>query len=171
MQPSCDHLVIRLAVIADLGAITEIYNHAVQHGVATFDHGPRTIADQYAWLNNRSDRFPVFVAELAGKVVGWAALQPFSHRDGYYATAETSCYVQPEYQGRKLGTRLTETLVAAAKERGFHALIGLVEETNTISIQIGQKMGFEVVGRLPQVGHKFGRWLDVAVMHRILDSR
>lgn len=167
---SSSEAMLRRAVLADLGAITEIYNHAVRHGVASFDHHPRAIRDQYQWFNNRGARYPIFVAEQEGRVVGWGALLPYSSRQGYYLTAEASCYIDPSYQGRQLGTQITERLIETAESIGFHVLIALIEESNHASIHIAEKLGFCRAGCLPEVGRKFDRWLNVVIMHRKLGS-
>jgi L-amino acid N-acyltransferase YncA len=162
-------LKVRRATRADVPAITEIYNEAVETTTATFDIEPRTIEDRMAWLNAYSERFAVLVGELDGRVVGWTSLRPWSGRAGYDGTAETALYVHSEYRGRGIGRKLKLELIDEARRQGFHALIVRVTEDSKASIQLNLATGFVHVGTLKEVGRKFGRLLNVHIMQKILD--
>ena len=100
--------VIRPAELADLPAITDIYNEAILTSTATFDTEPKTLDDRRQWFQAHSERHPILVAELSGRVIGWASLTPWSDRRAYDETAETSFYVQSESRGHGIGRGLHE---------------------------------------------------------------
>src|SRR5690348_6590381 len=153
-------VMIRRAVVADIPAITEIYNEAIATTTATFDTEPKTTAERLAWLESHDQRHPVLVAVVDGKVVGWASLSKWSDRQAYADTGETSFYVKSEYRGKGIGRRLKETVINEAQRLGFHSLIARVAQDSRESIHLNESFGFEHVGVLRQVGRKFGRLLD-----------
>ena len=161
-------VVIRRAGSDDIAAITEIYNEAILTTTATFDLEPKTTADRAHWLEARSERFGVLVAEIDGEVVGWGALTPWSDRAAYADTAETALYVHSSYRDRGIGRRLKQALIDEAKRQRFHTLIARVTEDSAASIHLNRSFGFAHVGTLQEVGRKFGRWLDVLIMQKLL---
>jgi L-amino acid N-acyltransferase len=164
-----DNLVsVRLAVQADLGAITEIYNEAVLTTTATFDTEPKTPADQQAWFVSHGGRFAVLVAEQAGAVVGWASLSMWSDRPAYSGTAETSVYVRSDCRGRGIGRVLEEAIIAHAVEFGFHTLIARIAGESAASLRLHETLGFVRIGTMKEVGRKFGRLLDVHILQKML---
>jgi phosphinothricin acetyltransferase len=104
----------------------------------------------------------------AGRVEGWSALNPFHARVGYRFTAENSVYVAADCRGRGLGGQLLGPLVEAGRARGLHAIIAAIDATNEPSLRLHARFGFEKVGHFKQTGFKFGRWLDVIYMERLL---
>lgn len=107
-------------------------------------------------------------AAREGDVLGFASYGPLRPYDGYRLTAEDSVYLVDGAQGRGLGRALIEGLVARAEETGQHSLLGMIEAGNAASIALHARCGFTEVGRIPQAGLKFGRWLDLVIMQRIL---
>ena len=81
---------------------------------------------------------------------------------------ESSVYVDEELRGRGVGRRLMRELVALAQARGFHTMIARVASGHKASVQLHEAVGFTVVGTEQEVGRKFGSWLDVVVMQRML---
>lgn len=160
---------IRRAAVADLAAITAIYNEAILTTTATFDTEPKTVADRTAWFQAHDERHPILVAELDGAVVGWSSLTKWSDRPAYDDTAETSFYVQGQYRGRGIGRKLKEATVAEARQLGFHTLIARVAEGSQESLHLNEAVGFQLVGTLKEVGRKFGRLLDVHILQLMLD--
>jgi phosphinothricin acetyltransferase len=162
----------RLARLDDASAIAEIYNHAVTTSTAVFDLRPRTLAEQQEWLAQRSGAHAVIVATADPgddpTILGFASLSPYRDRPAYATTVESSVYVHPEHHGQGIGRTLLERLVAVATEHGFHAMIARIADGNEASIALHRAVGFDLVGREREVGRKFGRWLDVVVMQRLL---
>jgi phosphinothricin acetyltransferase len=162
-------LTVRLATLADAEAIRGIYNHEVLHTVATFDLVPRTLEEQRAWLASRQGAFTTIVAEDgAGEVVGFAGLSPYKERAAYRTTVEDSVYVRRDRHGLGAGRRLLDAVLDAATESGFHAVVARIEASGTASRRLHAACGFELVGIEREVGRKFNRWLDVAIMQRLL---
>ena len=163
--------VLRPARAGDAPALSQIYNHAVLHTTATAQEVPETLAERLAWLDDHArGNYPVLVAE-AGTVVAWGSLSPFLPRSGYRYTAENSVYVHPDWQVQGLGKRLLGALVEAAQDNGFHALVALIDGGNQASLALHAAFGFTPVARMPQVYHKFGRWLDLVIMQRLLGDK
>jgi L-amino acid N-acyltransferase len=159
---------IRLAQRDDSEAIRQIYNLEVSTSTVTFDLVPRTAADQLQWLEARSGAHAVIVAEVDGEVVGFASLSPFRDRPAYNSTVEDSVYVRADQRGTGLGAALLEELLTLAGQHGFHTVIARIVGGHDASIGLHQRLGFEEVGLEREVGRKFGKWLDVMVMQRLL---
>jgi phosphinothricin acetyltransferase len=157
-------MVVRPATLDDAPALADIYNAEVTTSTVTFDLVPRTIADQRRWLSDRSGAHAVLVAEDAGEVVGFAALSPYRDRPAYATTVEDSIYLRADRRGTGLGKVLLAELVATARQHGFHAVMARVVGDHEASIALHRSVGFDLVGVEREVGRKFGRWLDVAVL-------
>ena len=161
---------IRPATRPDLPGMLEIYNEAVLHTTATYDYEPRTLEHRTQWFEERQrDHYPVFVAvDGSGRVTGWSALNPFHVRIGYRFTAENSVYVAADWRGQGIGKLLLGPLVEGAKARGLHAIIAAIDADNQASLRLHAAFGFERVGHFKQTGFKFGRWLDVVYMEKLV---
>lgn len=162
------HIILRDAAIEDIESIAKIYNHYVLHGTATFDTEPKSVADRVAWLDSHGPRHPVLVALLDEEVVGWGSLSPWHPRPAYNDSVEVSTYIDPKHVGNGIGSLLMEALVARASDIGHHAVISQIVAGNEASLALGQRFGFTEVGRLPEVGRKFGQLLDVVLMIRLI---
>ncbi|MBC8003527.1 MAG: N-acetyltransferase [Opitutaceae bacterium] len=165
-------MIIRETRREDLPAILEIYNDAVLHTTATYDYEPRTLEHRIAWFEDHQKQdYATFVAEeLGGEIVGWSALNRFHDRAGYRLTSENSVYVAARHRGRGVGKLLVPPLIEAAKRRGLHAIIAVIDATNDASIRLHSRFGFETVGHFKQTGYKFNRWLDVIYMELVLET-
>jgi L-amino acid N-acyltransferase YncA len=159
---------LRLATLDDAEPIREIYNLEVTTSTATFDLVPRSLEDQRAWQAERSGARAVVVAELEGEVCGFASLSPWRDRPAYATTVEDSVYVHRSHQGKGVGRALLDELVRTATAHGFHACMARIVGGHEASIALHARCGFEVVGTEREVGRKFGRWLDVVLMERLL---
>lgn len=159
---------LRLARVEDAEAIRQIYNHEITSNTATFDLTPRDLAEQKLWLTERSGAHVVVVAEVEAEVVGFGSLSRYKERPAYSTTVEDSVYVDPDHQGAGIGAALLDNLVVRANEHGFHTIIARIGHESTGSIAAHRKAGFVEIGREHEVGRKFGRWLDVVVMQRML---
>jgi phosphinothricin acetyltransferase len=159
---------IRLATADDAEPVMAIYNREVTGSTATFDLVPRSPDDQREWLAARSGAFSAILAAHAGAVVGFASLSPYKERAAYRTTVEDSVYVHRDHTGRGIGRLLLSGLVDIARGSGFHSVIARIEAGGEASRALHTACGFELVGVERQVGRKFGRWLDVAVMQIVL---
>ena len=163
-----DDVVIRPAAAGDAEAIRRIYNHEVEHTTHTFDLVPRTLEDQRAWLRDREGTLGVVVAEVDGEVAGFASLSEYRPRAAYRTSVESSVYVDESVRGRGVGRRLMQELVRVAEARGFHTMMARIAGGHEASTGLHQAVGFTTVGTEREVGRKFGGWLDVVVMQRML---
>jgi L-amino acid N-acyltransferase len=162
-------LSLRIAEPHDAEAIAAIYNHEVEHETSTFDLVPRTVDEQRTWLAARTGVFSVIVAHDSDKgVVGFAALSTYRERAGYRSTVENSIYVRRDQQRRGVGKLLLTRLLDVARDSGFHTVIARIEATSTGSLALHESLGFTMVGVERQVGRKLGRWLDSAIMQKML---
>jgi L-amino acid N-acyltransferase len=159
---------VRLAQLDDAEAIRDIYNLEVTTSTVTFDLVPRTLTEQQAWLDARTGAYAALVADHEGEVLGFGSLSPWRDRPAYSTTVEDSVYVRRDAQGRGVGRALLDALVQTATAHGFHACMARVVGGHEASIALHRACAFEVVGTEREVGRKFGRWLDVVLMERLL---
>lgn len=146
-----------------------IYNHAIETSTATFDMTRRSHAEQLEWISEHSGAHPAIVAVAAdGTVMGFASLSPYRPRAAYSTTVEDSVYVAEECQRRGIGRALLDELLALASAHGFHAVIARVAGGNDPSVALHQACGFDVIGVEKEVGRKFGRWLDVVCLQKLV---
>jgi phosphinothricin acetyltransferase len=171
-QPGPGDVFVRLARRSDAGAIRRIYNHEVTESTVVFDLVPRTLDAQVEWIDEHSGAHPALVAvDDSGEVLGFGSLSRYRSRPAYATTVEDSVYVRADVRGRGVGSALLSELVATATANGFHTVIARIVGANDASIALHRRCGFELVGVEREVGRKFGRWLDVVVMQRMLGSR
>jgi L-amino acid N-acyltransferase YncA len=164
-------IIIRDAVDADLNGILEIYNEAILNTTAVYDEEPHTLAMRLEWFNQKIDNgHPVFVAVMAGKVVGFSSYGMFRNWACYRYTAEISVYVDIAHRGRGLGKLLISPLIETAAATNIHALIAGIDADNVASVKLHQSFGFTEVAHFKQVGYKFNRWLDLKFLELILVS-
>jgi L-amino acid N-acyltransferase len=159
----------RLAEPRDAEATREIYNLEVVEATVTFDLVPRSAAEQRAWIAEHSGGHPAIVAvDDDDHVCGFASLSPFRPRPAYAPTVEDSVYVHRERRGHGIGELLLRDLLARAADNGFHSVMARIVGGHDTSIALHQKCGFEQVGIEREVGRKFGKWLDVVLMQKML---
>lgn len=163
-------LEIRSAAEPDLPAITAIYDHAVRHGTATFELAPPDLAEMTRRFNALMDGgFPYFVAELDRRVVGYAYAGAYRPRPAYRFTVENSIYLDPAIHRRGIGLELMQRLIIECEARGFRQMIAVIgDSANAGSVGVHRRCGFQMIGTHPNVGFKFGRWLDTVMMQRPL---
>jgi L-amino acid N-acyltransferase len=159
---------LRSARLEDAEAIREIYNLEVTTSTVTFDLVPRSLEEQAAWLTQRSGAHAVLVAVDDGELVGFGSLSPWRDRPAYRTTVEDSVYVRRDAHGRGVGRAVLAGLVDVAIAHGFHACMARIVGGHEASIALHRSCGFEIVGTEREVGRKFGRWLDVVLMERLL---
>ena len=155
---------------ADLAAIAAIYGHHVRNGLASFEYEAPPVED----LGRRRAevlRFglPHVVAEADGRVLGFAYASLYRARPGYAHTVEDSVYVAPDALGRGAGRALLGAVIAACTALGRRQMVAVIgDSANAGSIGLHRAMGFHVVGTLPSIGWKHGRWVDSVLMQRAL---
>jgi L-amino acid N-acyltransferase len=159
---------IRAARREDCPAMCAIYNHYVEHDTCTYRTDPEPLDERLQWFERHGGVHPIFVVEDEGRVVGWASLSPYNPRQGYRMTVEDSIYLDHRWRGRGLGTALLRRLIEAAAQAGHHRIIAAISAEQAGSVALHQKLGFVLAGRLNEVGHKFGRWLDVVYLQLTL---
>jgi L-amino acid N-acyltransferase len=160
---------VQLAGPEDAEAIRRIYNREVAESTSTFDLVPRTAEAQDEWMLEHAGVYAAVVAvDAAGEVAGFASLSPYRTRPGYSTTVEDSVYVDAAHRGQGIGRLLLAEIVGLAETSGFHAVMARISGAQEASRALHRSCGFELIGVEREVGRKFGRWLDVALMQRLL---
>lgn len=159
---------LRPAGPADLPAINTIYNHYVLHSCCTYQETPETAEGREKWYAAHGPRHPILVAETENRIVGWASLSPFHARSAFRFTVEDSVYIDPEYVRRGCGTALLRELLDRAAVAGHRTVIAAIDSQQAGSIALHEQFGFKPATVLKQVGFKFGQWLDVLYMQRLM---
>jgi L-amino acid N-acyltransferase YncA len=149
--------------------IRAIYNRAIETSTATFEMTPKSLSDQLEWIAGHSGAHPAVVALGSdGQVVAFGSLSPYRPRAAYSTTVEDSVYVHEDVRGMGVGRSILDELVRLAQAHGFHAMIARIASGNDASVALHSACGFEVIGVEREVGRKFGRWLDVTCMQRLV---
>ena len=162
-------ILIRDATEADLPAIRDVYNHAVEHTTAIWNETIVDLDNRRDWFSaRRAKGFPVLVAEKDGAVAGYASYGDWRAFDGYRHTVEHSVYVDKDCRGAGIGRLLMLALIERARAAGMHVMIAGIEAENVPSIRLHESLGFRMAGRFTEVGRKFDRWLDLACMELVL---
>jgi L-amino acid N-acyltransferase YncA len=161
---------IRPTIAADLPAITSIYEHAVLYGTATFELIPPDLAEMTRRFHVLMDGgYPYFVAASEGQVIGYAYAGAYRPRPAYRFTVENSVYLQPAIHRRGIGLQLLQRLISECEARGYRQMIAVIgDSANAGSIGVHTRCGFRMIGTHPDVGFKFGRWLDTVMMQLAL---
>ena len=163
-------IAIRDATEADLPAILAIHNDAITTSTAIFSFHPVDLDNRRAFLAERRARgFPFLVAAEEDVVLGYASFGDFRPHDGYFKTVEHSIYVGRDYRRRGVAALLLPPLIERAKALGKHVMVGGLDAANKASIALHERFGFTAVGLMPEVGHKFDRYLDLLLMQKMLD--
>jgi L-amino acid N-acyltransferase YncA len=162
--------VIRAALEADLEGVGAIYRLEVLEGTASFELGPPDRAELTArWRAIRAAGLPYVVAELEGRIAGYAYAGPYRTRAGYRHSCEDSVYIARFARRRGLGRALLERVIAEASASGRRQMVAIIgDSAHLASIRLHEQSGFRLVGVLQDVGCKFGRWLDTVIMQRPL---
>ncbi|HKA58932.1 MAG TPA: GNAT family N-acetyltransferase [Gemmatimonadales bacterium] len=168
MQTSC---AIRPATDADLAAVTAIFNDVIATSTAVYYFDATSLAERTAWFETRrAAGFPVLVAERDGAVLGFSSFAEFRGAwPGYRYSVEHSVHVRADCRGQGIGPRLVAALFPLASAMGKHVMIGGIDAANQASLHMHARLGFQQVAHFREVGHKFGRWLDLVFMQRFLE--
>ncbi|TRL36285.1 GNAT family N-acetyltransferase [Rhizobium straminoryzae] len=158
-------VIIRDAGEADLAAVMEIYNDSVANTTAIWNETQVDLDNRRQWFGARQARgFPVLVAEVDGRVAGYASYGDWRAFEGFRHTVEHSVYVHRDHRGAGIGAALMRALVERAVAGNVHVMVACIEAGNAASIRLHEGLGFRLVGIHREVGMKFGRWLDLACM-------
>lgn len=162
---------IRPATPADAVAISSLLNALLTTTTIEWTDEPHTADSTLEWLDEHET---VLVADHHGELLGVAAYGWFRDavkRPGYRFTVEHSIHVRQDSWGSGVGRDLMGALVSKARQSGKHTMVAAIDGTNTGSIQFHKRLGFTEIGRMPEVGAKFGRWLDLVLLQLRLDGR
>lgn len=163
-------MLVRDATPADIPAIRDLYNALIDTTTIAWRDDPATTEEMEAWLAERQRLdHPVFVADIDGDVVGYTCWSTFRSFPGYRHTAELTIHVRGDLHGRGIGKTLLDALVDEARRRGIHVLVAGIDADNEASIEFHRALGFTEVARMPEVGRKFDRWLDLVLVQRIIE--
>ena len=162
---------LRDAVPADLPGIREIYNDAVLNTTAIWNEQAVDLGNRQAWFEARQAQgYPILVAvDAADQVLGYASFGDWRPFEGFRHTVEHSVYIRSDQRGNGLGPKLMHALIERARGCNKHVMVAAIESGNAASIRLHQRLGFTLNGQMPQVGVKFGRWLDLTFMQLILN--
>jgi L-amino acid N-acyltransferase YncA len=152
--------------------ILDILNEAIVHSTALYDYAPRPLTSMRAWFDVKGrGRYPVIGAvDEHERLLGFASYGEFRPRPAYKYSVEHSVYVQRDHRGNGIGKLLLRRLLAVATEQQYHVVVGGIDSSNTASIALHEKLGFEPAGIIRHAGFKFGRWLDLAFYQRLLEG-
>jgi phosphinothricin acetyltransferase len=158
------------AVEVDIAAIAEIYNDVIRTSTAIFNDAPVSVEDRIAWWKARVQQgYPVLVAKFEDEVAGFATFGDFRPWPGYRFTIEGTIHIASTSRRHGVGAALLEALVDRARAAGKHVMVAGVDAANLASLQFLENSGFERVGHLKEVGHKFGHFLDLIFMQYMLE--
>ena len=164
-------MIIRQATEADLPGILVIYNHAVEQTTAVFEYRAHTIEMRREWFRaKQAASLPVFVAFDGDRVLGFATYGPFRAWPAYKYSIELSVYVDIAARRQGIGTALVRAVVADADTRGLRVVMAGITADNAISLRLHERLGFREVAHIPQVGYKFGQWLDLKFLQLVLSG-
>lgn len=154
----------------DVLTITNIINYSIENETSIYDYNPRSEALQLQILEEKIEKgFPVIVASINQKVVGFGYYSEFRFRDAYQFTVEHSVYVDHHFHRKGIGKKLLIRLIELAKQQKLHTMIGVIDAENVSSIDFHKRNGFEIVGIIKESGFKFNRWLHSVIMQIMLD--
>ncbi|MGL2963401.1 N-acetyltransferase family protein [Flavobacterium sp. RSB2_4_14] len=165
-----EKIAIRPYKLDDAQAIVEIINYNILNSTALYDYHPRTQAQQQAIFEDKlSKDFPVIVATIDDKVIGFGYYSEFRFREAYRFTVEHSVYVANDYHGKGIGKLLLTELIALAKQQKLHTMVAVIDSENQSSVAFHEQFGFTTVGIIKESGYKFDRWLHSVIMQLILE--
>ena len=163
---------VRDASVDDLPGILAIFNEVIANSTAVWFDTLENLEGRRQWFEARHARgFPILVAVEAGDMLGYSTFGDFRAWHGYRHTVEHSIYVRADSRRAGIGRILLSALIERATASRAHVMVGAIEASNHASLALHTGLGFKEVARMPEVGCKFGRWLDLVLVQRLLDSR
>ncbi|TDV65896.1 GNAT family N-acetyltransferase [Pseudomonas sp. LP_7_YM] len=157
---------IRDALLTDMPEVLDIYNDAVLNTTAIWNEQPVDLANRQAWFTARQAQgYPILLAvDSDARVLGYSSFGDWRPFEGFRHTVEHSVYVRHDQRGKGLGPLLMKALIERTRTCDKHVMVAAIESGNSASIRLHERQGFIVTGQMPQVGTKFGRWLDLTFM-------
>jgi phosphinothricin acetyltransferase len=154
----------------DVQPIVDILNYNILNSTALYDYHPRTLEQQEAIFEDKLKKgFPVIVAVIDEKVVGFGYYSEFRFREAYRFTVEHSVYVANDFHGKGIGKVIMENLIDLAKNQKLHTMIAVIDSENQSSVTFHEQFGFKTVAVLKETGFKFDRWLHSQLMQLMLE--
>jgi phosphinothricin acetyltransferase len=164
-----EQITIQDAHEPNLPGVLAIFNEIIAQSTAVFIDQPLSLDELRSWYRAKRDKgLPVLIATDAVGIAGFAALAPFRDRPCYRHSQELSVHVRADARGRGIGSQLLVAIEVAARAASTHVLVASIDAANAGSIRLHERAGFTQVGHMPQVGRKFGRWLDLVLMQKVL---
>ncbi|MBN1907494.1 MAG: N-acetyltransferase [Deltaproteobacteria bacterium] len=159
---------IRCAKTEDAQHIIDIYNWYIVNTIITFETDPVSFAEMQERIGEKLQNHDWLIAEIDNEIIGYAYYGVFRVRVAYRHTVESTIYLSKEYKGRGLGMPLYSALIDSAKNKGFREMLGVIALPNPESIKFHKKSGFNDAGTLKNIGFKFGRYIDVAILQKTI---
>lgn len=159
---------IRKVAGSDAQTICEIYNHYVSHTTITFEQEPVAAAEMAARINDVAAEHPWLVAESEQGAIAYAYATRWRSRAAYDRTVESTIYVRKDAIGSGIGFPLYLALLEELRQRSVHAVVGCIALPNPGSVAFHERCGFRKVAHFPEVGRKFGQWVDVGFWQVVL---
>jgi L-amino acid N-acyltransferase len=162
-------VIIRRSERSDVPAMREIFNEVLRNSNSIYREEEVTLDERYAWYDEKIEHgFPLFTALDGERVIGYAGYGTFRAAQGYRKTVELTIYVDSQYRGSGIGSKLMQTIIEQAKADGYHVMLGAIDAANQPSIDFHKKFGFTEVARMPEVASKHGTWLTLVFMQLLL---
>jgi L-amino acid N-acyltransferase YncA len=159
---------VRQAVKEDLESIQQIYNEGIEDRIATLETELKDPVYMEKWWADHKGRYAVLVAEKDQNIIGWASLNPYSHRCAYSGVADLSVYIAREHRGKGIGTKLLQEIEIIAIQNQFHKIVLFTFPFNEMGQRLYQKLGYEKVGIFLKQGKLDGKFVDVMAMEKLL---
>ncbi len=154
----------------DVQPIVDILNYNILNSTALYDYQPRTLEQQEAIFEDKLKKgFPIIVAVIEEKVVGFGYYSEFRFREAYRFTVEHSVYVANDFHGKGIGKVIMQSLIDLAKNQKLHTMIAVIDSENQSSVTFHEQFGFKTVAVLKETGFKFDRWLHSQFMQLMLE--
>lgn len=161
--------ILRDAELSDLPAILNIYNECVLNTTICMVYEPHTLEYRTKWFNERKEKgHPVIVVQIEDDVVGFGSYAEFRSAPAYKYSVENTVYLDKRCRGRGVSKLIMDYLIKHAEDHDFHSIVAVINATNTVSIKLHEKYGFELVGKFKEIGFKFGEWVDISFYQLIL---
>ena len=157
-----NEVLIKSATETDIRHVVSIYNYAVLNTTATFDCEKKK-KDDFSWYIQAGERYPLRIALVNNKIVGYGALSKFSDRKGYFPVCEISVYVHKEFNNQGVGTKLLTDLTYVACQLNYHTILAFTTSDNNIMRKMLEKMEYQAQGELSEVAFKFNRRLSLSI--------
>lgn len=159
---------VRVATPADASDIQDIYAPMVLDTVISFELAPPTIAEMAERIAVTLPTYPYLVAEMGGKVVGYAYASQHRAREAYRWSVDVTVYIDPALHRKGIGRALYQRLLRLLEKQGFHAAYAGIALPNAGSIGFHEALGFTHIGTYPEVGYKHGQWHSVGYWRKPL---